>query len=301
MRKSVKDLVCQTITLEYNLPHDGYKIPNSKLTNFKDSCFERDEDITLSKIIYNNIIEFSLSEDEIDYNNLSTEQMRVLGSYLRYNEDASEQTKIKYGFYGEVLLYSILYCKFGSDVLISKGYFYSPLERGEAKGYDVFHIIDNNGSLEFWFGEAKFYKDINKPIKDILNGIEFSLSDEYLNRNLIAIFKQKHYITNGSDLIESLINKWKKNPYINLAEELNKNDMTLVYPIFISYEKKASLNYHENIKRCINFINKTYEELDIEVKSSMKLKIFFILLPVENVKEIKRQVVEWISKKEPLI
>ena len=76
---------------------------------------------------------------------------------LRYDKEDESSTKLQYGFYGEVLLDLFLRNYFHTDVLIARGYFYSPLEKAEAKGFDAFHLVDNNGILELWFGEAKSF------------------------------------------------------------------------------------------------------------------------------------------------
>ena len=47
-------------------------------------------------------------EYEIDYSALEREQRKAIISRIRYNNDAKHSTKLKYGFYGEVLLDLIL-------------------------------------------------------------------------------------------------------------------------------------------------------------------------------------------------
>ncbi len=47
---------------------------------------------------------------------------------------------------------------YGTDILVSRGYFYNPLEKSETKGYDSYHMFQNENDLELWFGEAKFHE-----------------------------------------------------------------------------------------------------------------------------------------------
>ena len=63
------------------------------------------------------------------------------------NRDTSDENKIKYGFYGEVVLDLILQHLFSSNVLLAKGYFYNPLENSETKGYDSYQFYYNNNQL----------------------------------------------------------------------------------------------------------------------------------------------------------
>ena len=81
---------------------------------------------------------------------MDREQTKVIKTKLKYNEKDSSQTKLQYGFYGEVLLDLFLRNYFHTDVLIARGYFYSPLENSEPKGFDAFHIIDISSKFYIW-------------------------------------------------------------------------------------------------------------------------------------------------------
>lgn len=75
-------------------------------------------------------------------------------------------------------------------MLISKGYFYSPLEKGEPKGFDAYHLIQHDDKVELWFGEAKFRKDYIKPIDEVLSGFSKTTSEGYFSDNVLAIVKE---------------------------------------------------------------------------------------------------------------
>ena len=80
-----------------------------------------------------------------------------------------------------MLLDLILRTYFSTNVLLARGYLYSPIENSEVKGFDAFHLIEDGNKTSLWLGEAKFYKDYHKPIRDVIEKIEKSLSDEYVN------------------------------------------------------------------------------------------------------------------------
>lgn len=156
-------------------------------------------------------MEFAINEYEIDYNALEREQRKAILSRIRYNPEASEDTKLKYGFYGEVLLDLILRVFLNTSVLAARGYFYSPIENSEAKGFDAFHLMEREGNIDLWFGEAKFYVQYKSAITPVMEKLSTSLSDGYVNRNLLAIIDERTHISTHNAQLENLLNSWEEN------------------------------------------------------------------------------------------
>lgn len=299
MRGIVKELIEKSILFEYKLPNELKNIKSSKYSNTEDFCFSNDKYEKISELIYNSIIDYANNEYEIDEKELNKEQKATIISRLRYNEQQSTLTKKKYGFYGEVLLYCILMYFFGTDVLISKGYFYNVLDASEPKGYDSFHIFKRDEELELWFGEAKCYESYKDAINSVLNNIEKALSVEYLSNNLIAIIKEKNNLNNSNEQIESLCKEWKDNPVVNLKEQINKYNMKLIYPILIVADIKNK-EYDQYIKDCIDYIDKEFNERKPKFSNEISSSIFYIFLPIESVGKMKEKVIEWISMEKQL-
>ena len=304
MRASIQNLIKKSIFIECTLPNAEQDICKTKYTTAEDFCLNKDTDDSIAQIIYNNIVEYAIGEFEIDYNNLDEELCRAIAENLRYNEKAAHTSKMRYGLYGEVLLYSVLISLFSTDVLISKGYFYSPLEKGEPKGFDAYHLIQHDDKVELWFGEAKFRNDYKKPIDEVLEGFSKTTSKDYFKDNVLAIVKEKHNISIGGDIIDKLTpitQSWKKRVQINISEELTKYSAELVYPIMIAYQQPKRCSYFEGIKKCIDYIEEQFNSGKFSINTTFPIKVFFMFLPVDDVKRIKEQVIEWISSKEPLI
>lgn len=297
MRQKLVELVKTAILFEYRLPSE--LVSKSNLSNVSDRCFSSLNSNQIAEVIYNGIVEFSKKEFDIDYERLDIEMVKAIQRGIRYNTNATEDTKVRYGFYGEVLLYAILKVYLGIDVLISKGYFFSILDGAEAKGFDVFHLVDKKNSLELWFGESKFYQNYKVAIKKILDSIEINLSDEYLNKNLSAIIDEKQNLSTASAKIKDLIESWEQDPLINLMDELKKYELKLVYPMFVAFEKKK--NYTESIQKCIDYVSEEIEKKPKKIPLSCSVDLFFIFLPLEDTITIKRTVVKWIDSKKPLI
>ena len=300
IQEKLSDLVKKSVILKYRLPNIENSIKCSFLSKKEnDYCFMNESPEDISTVIYNGIVDFAKNEFEIDYSNLEKEQLQVLKLYLRYEETAAKKTKKSYGFYGEVLLDLILRVHIKTDVLIAKGHFYDPLSKSEMKGYDVFHIIENENNVELWFGESKFYVDYKKAITNIFESFTKTFTDEYFNQNLFAIMTKENDWGKMPKKLRAVIEKWKDNPEINLAEEVAENNMKLIYPMFIVYDKKGK-DYTSSIKDCIEYLESYKDKIEI-VMGSFEVILFFIFLPVEEVKKIKEDVIEWITEKKPLI
>ncbi len=153
MRKTLLDLIEKTIIHQYDLPNSIKGVTKTIFSIDDDKCFKTTNNNDFSEIIYNSIIEYSFNEFDIDGKDYEKLHYIALQTKLKYNPTADLKTKVKYGFLGEVILFSVLYTLFKSKPLIARGYFYNPLESSETKGYDSYHLIENVGQTELWFGK----------------------------------------------------------------------------------------------------------------------------------------------------
>ncbi|MPM11926.1 hypothetical protein SDC9_58277 [bioreactor metagenome] len=301
MRDALKHAVKDAICIECKLPHNDSGVGKSCLSTQEDVCFNNAHPQDIARVIYNGIVEFAVNEYEIDYDNLELEQRKAIIRRIRYNPVASTGTKIKYGFYGEVLLDLILRCFMKTNVLLARGYFYSVLENSEVKGFDAFHLIENDDRLDLWLGEAKFYIAYKKPITDVLEKLKISLSDEYVSKNLLALIDWQDRFTTTSERLKTILDQWEKSPNINLAQEMTAHQIRLTYPVFIAYEKTNLDDYHHSIGKCIDHIASEFVRLNINISASFNYRLFFMFLPLSEVKRIKESVITWIDSQEPLI
>lgn len=301
MRETLKKAVQNAIILEFELPHEESGLDKSCLTTQNDICFSNSNPQNISQIIYNGIVEFAINEYKINYADLDREQRKVILTRIRYNPAAPDATKLNYGFYGEVLLDLILRVFFGTSVLAARGYFYSPIENSEAKGFDAFHLMERDGNIDLWFGEAKFYVHYQSAITKVIEKLSITLSDEYLKKNIFAIINQRENISTRNVQLEGLLDSWEETPEIVLAKEIKNRGIRLIYPVFIAYQKNAIDEYNESIHKCIDYIASEYSRLNISIPASFDYRIFFIFLPLSEVRQIKENVVKWIESHEPLI
>ena len=298
MRQSLLDLISKTIVYKYDLPNQTLGIEKSLFSTENDKCFSSISNDDLAQIIYNSIIEYSFNEFDIDTKSYENLHAIALKTKLKYRDTATEREKISYGFHGETILFCMLYAKLGAKPVISRGYFYNPLEASETKGYDSYHITEDNGQVQLWFGEVKFRENHSSGIKSALDNIEKALSDAYLSTNFLSISNHKNNFNISGSKIETIINNWEENPQIEIIEEIKKYDIKLIYPIIILYDEDKA-GYDESIKKAINYIKDNHE---LKASSlSIPYSIYFIWIPVQKVKDIKAKVIEWIESKKPLM
>lgn len=301
MRQSLHNLFSSAIALQYKLPvntPDG-QLPKATITTCCDDCLRQLTNHTdISRLIYNGVVEYAFNDYEIDLSTLQNLQLRALQNRLKYNPNAPFATQIGYGFHAEVLLHLILDFFYHAQKCIARGYIYSPLANGETKGYDSYMMVeDANGRIYLLFGEAKAYiQGYKQSVDKIFESIDKALSDDYLNQNFLEM-EGKLEKVNPHSRIPQIINVWQQNASINMAIEAQKYNMELVYPMFIMYDGKGR-SYEESIWQVVDYINTTYPA--IKPNLSLPHSLFFIFLPVDDCREIKKQVIEWISQQQPV-
>lgn len=299
MRDELKELINNTILYKYDLPNPEKGIKKSILSTQNDKCYSSTNDNALAEVIYNSIIDYSFNEFDIPGKDYEVLLFKALQSKLNYNDEDSDINKRKYGFFGETLLYCILYVMFNAKPIISRGYFYNPLEKSETKGYDAYHLIENEGMTELWFGEVKFHQAYTSCIRSAIDNLDKVISDKYLNDNFLAMVNHKNNFNIRGSKVADIINDWEMSGYcIDILEEVKKHDVKLIYPMFFLYDKHRD-GYTESIKSSITYIEKKYSKKSFNL--SIPYSIYFIWLPVDKVSFIKKTVIEWISSKKQLI
>lgn len=299
MRKSLCKLIEDTIIFEYSLPNAEKGIERVHFSTNNDDCFSVANKESLVSIIYNSILDYSFQEFDLNKESYKNLLVKAFRTKFKYNANASEESKLRLGFYGEVLLHSLLNKLYGTNCLICRGHFYNPLNNNETTGYDCYHLIENinEQKIELWFGEVKFYINPESAVKKVMENIDKALSDKYLETNLIAMLEHKDKITNDKSILKKIIEKWEENPEIIISDELKNNNISLVYPIFVIYDLNKAL-YDDSIKNIVEYIKNNH---NISPSLSINYKLFFIFMPIQNVKEVKEEVLKWIEEKKPVL
>ncbi|XMB73097.1 Hachiman antiphage defense system protein HamA [Mycoplasmatota bacterium WC30] len=290
MEDRLKEILNKVIVFQFDM--DSSKLPVS-ITNWMDHVFGIDgENKDVSEIIFKGIVEYAFNERNIDITKFNEQQLLALERKLRFDNKATDTAKLNYGFYGEILLDLILKNYYNTEAIISKGYFYYPLENNESKGYDSFHIIENDERIELWLGESKFRQQYYSSINEILDSFPKVFSDDYLNLNLLAILDRFKDLNKNDGKLYELLSLWKDSVGFKISDYIIDYNIQLFYPIFVSYDKGSNLV--ECVDKIVAYINDKYI-VKGKKQCNPKWKRFFIFLPVDSVHEIKKGVIEWIE------
>ncbi|MFP3351732.1 DUF1837 domain-containing protein [Pseudoalteromonas sp. SIMBA_153] len=298
MRESLKALLDKTLIRKYRLPDHKDGIGSVNISTLEDDVFLCSCEDSLAEIIYNSIVEYSHNEFELNTQDFHALLAVALRTKIKYKNWQTQETKIKYGFYGEVLLYSILYHFYHSKPLISRGYFYNPLENSETKGYDSYHLVEDEGNVALWFGEVKFRATLASCAKSAIEGLDKAFSDAYLVDNILAMDNHRNNFSVKGSKIEKILHSWRENPKINIIDEVIKHDMKLIYPVLLVYPDNSN-DFKAKISNTIAYINKHYSKKSYSL--AVKHELFFILIPLSQVKKIKEDVISWIESSRPLL
>lgn len=173
------------------------------------------------------------------------------------NKDNTEG-KITDGEVGEIFLYGIMREYYQATVLVPK-IFYKQNTNDTVKGGDSVTITLSNNEVGIWFGESKFYSNINNAINDSVKSISDFLKDKInkeisISYDCLRLDNIKKMLMEKSN--EELYNKLK---YLLRKDNIDKLKQHMHIPILILYEcdiTKSSKSQEELIKRDINNIFK---------------------------------------------
>lgn len=90
------------------------------------------------------------------------------------------------GEFGELFLHIAIRQVFGSIPAISKIY-YKTASNDTIKGFDAVHIVSSVDDLELWIGEAKFYDNIGRAIRDVVKEVIDHTQTDYLRSEFALI------------------------------------------------------------------------------------------------------------------
>lgn len=294
MRQSLVDLFKSTIVLKYHLTNTSLGIDKSIYTNVQnDFCYENTNDNKLVEIIYNSIVDYAFNEKDFNDEDINDLHFEAIDQRVRIEEEDSDETKEKYGIFGETLLNMFLVNYFGTNAIIAKGYFYDILKPEENKGYDSFHLVETQEYTNLWFGEVKFYQDYKGALNSIFKNIEKAISDNYFLKNLKALTPKKNDIDTRSVTIMEIIKRLRKKPDINIIELVNGFKLKLIYPICVICQIDS--DYDNTIREIIDYIKTKLGGKNLTI--GIDYELFLILLPINNVKQIKQDVIKWINSK----
>lgn len=281
--------------VDINTTPDLKPIDNKRLfglaNTFEDGIWDYNK---FYKFLWNNIEQTALTQKE--RNSLFDEHFSILSNSvqkLRLTKDGGE--------IGEICLYAVMKNYYNAISVVPK-LFYKQNNNDPAKGADSVHIvIENEDSFSLWFGEAKFYNNIEDArLYEILESVHNVLKTD-------KIKKENSIITNLNEISESpeISDKMKAKilTLLNESTSIDEIKPLLHIPILLLYqceitktETHFTVEYKDTIEnvfkeRANSYFKKQIKKCkDIDMYSSIQFHL--ILLPVPDKEKIVKDFTE---------
>ncbi len=272
------------INTDFNLSPINNKHVLSLANDFESGEWRYDK---FQNYIWDNIAETALSKSERD--NLVGNPRTLLAESakkLRRTNDIGRGSELC-----EILLYGIMKDHYSALSVVPK-IFYKQNSNDNAKGADSVHIVIENNEQDFslWFGEAKFYKEIDLAIDSAIKSIDGFL------RNDEQIKKENSIITSVSDidnmdLSDELVNKIKtalnfENSLDNIKPKINIPILLLHECNITKSEKEFTDEYQNEIisfhkEKANKYFKKQIKKMD-DIFKYAEIKFHLILFPIPD-------------------
>lgn len=274
------------INLDQSLAPVDKKFTTSFLNDFEDGQWRYSK---FQSFIWDNIAETSLSYRERE--SLVNHSLLVAAAKNLRLTDSDKEDIGRGSELAEIVLYGLMKHHYQALPVVPK-IFYKQNAQDNVKGADSVHIVvESNGDFSIWFGEAKFYNNIEDArLSSIVTSVENSLKTDKLK-------KENSIITNVQDLDELLIDeKLKESIKKTLSNKISIDDLKprLHIPILIMHEceitekskqvdaryKSEVLSFHRD--RATSYFKKQIKKLKDSVHLYSDITFHVILFPVPN-------------------
>lgn len=274
------------INLDQSLSPVDKKFTTSFLNDFEDGQWRYSK---FQSFIWDNIAETSLSYKERE--SLVNHSLLVAAAKNLRLTDSDKEDIGRGSELAEIVLYGLMKHHYQALPVVPK-IFYKQNAQDNAKGADSVHIVvEPNGDFSIWFGEAKFYNNIEDArLSSIVTSVENSLKTDKLK-------KENSIITNIQDLDELLIDEGLKETIKKtLSNKSSIDDLKprLHIPILIMHEceitakstqaderyKSEVLSFHYD--RATSYFKKQIKKLKDSVHLYSDITFHVILFPVPN-------------------
>lgn len=251
-----------------------------------------------NKFLFDNLCETALSADE--RRKLPTDPysaMVIAAKNLRLSEDNGQGSEL-----AEILLYGIMKRHYGALPVVPKIY-YKQNTQDNAKGADSVHVVlEGNGKFSLWYGESKFYNNLNSAMASAIDSIKDTITDGKLR-------KENSIVTSMRDLEEVVKDKELFNEIKTMLSpdtSLDKVKSILHIPILLLHEcsitaqqEQMTQEYQEQLK-CIyksqaqKFFNRLNEKCS-GIYLYAEITFHLILFPIPDKEQVVNRFIQQVN------
>lgn len=263
----------------------------SLINDFEDGSWRYKK---FQNFIWDNIAEIALSSEERE-KLVDSSHTKLVQAAKKLRLTDKEGERGKGSELAEIFLYGVMKHFYNALPVVPK-IFYKQNPKDNAKGADSIHIvIEENNNFSVWFGEAKFYKDINRAMSEAIKSLSELLSTDKL--------KNENSIITGLRDIDSIISdkqlRYQIKEFLSDENSIDNFKPKLHVPILLLHECDKTKNCTELTQEYKNtmksqhildaqrYYEKQIEELCSITKYS-RITFHLILFPIPD----KQSVIE---------
>lgn len=180
------------------------------------------------------------------------------------------------GEFGELILHAILRELFDTEPIVNKMYFKSAVN-DTVKGFDAVHArCDDDGCLELWLGEVKFYTEIGDAIHDVSGEITSHLCRSKLREEFMCV---------GNRVDPAWPHAQEVNMLFDPKTSLDDVFKVMCVPVLLTYESQTV----QSAKKISDvFLSTLRDELERHHASfrqkilDVSVKVVLVLLPLDS-------------------
>jgi hypothetical protein len=134
------------------------------------------------------------------------------------------------GEFGELLLHAVVREEFGSEPAISKIFFKGAVNE-TVKGFDCVHVVGaDDGELELWLGEVKFYDDISSAMSAVVEELHAHTERDWLRDEFVLI---------GNRIDDDWPHAGALRELIDERQPLDRVFKRIRVPVLLTYDSKT--------------------------------------------------------------
>jgi hypothetical protein len=186
----------------------------------------------------------------------------------------SKKFKVR-GEFGELFLHAAIRQVFGSLPAISK-IFYKSARNNTVKGFDAVHVVGPPDEMELWLGEAKFYSDFKRAVREVVVELEKHIQTDYLRDEFLLIRGKIDPKWPHAARLEELLSENKS---------LDEVFLRVCIPVLLTYDSRCLGNYStcdEAYKKAFETEIRANHLFFKNQKLPKEIRIHLILLPLET-------------------
>lgn len=187
------------------------------------------------------------------------------------------------GEFGELFLHGILRDFYGAEPAVSKIYF-ADSPNDTAKGFDAVHVVVNDdGELDLWLGEAKLYTSMKGAIKAIVESLGDHTANNFLRKEFLAVSNKFDDDWEHSERLRELLDD---------NTSLDDIIQRLVMPVLLTYQSGAIANHRTSSGQfaadLVAEARSAWAAFKAELVLDFPVTIHLIVLPLEDTQKVRR-------------